>query len=242
MANERLRSTITAAGQSIDSVADHVGVDPKTVERWVLRDRVPHRRHRWKTAELLGKDEAYLWPAILDDARTQAASDAELVHLYPTRSMVPAGLWRSLLEARDSLDLLAYAGLFLADTNADLGRELRRLGESGVRVRVLLGDPASDAIRRRGEEEKIGSAMAGRAQLALNALVPAMGAPGVEVRLHQTTLYNSIYRSDATMLVNTHIYGSPAAHNPVLHLQRVAGGRLFDTYQRSFEAVWADRP
>ena len=41
------------------------------------------------------------------------------------------------------------------------------------------------------------------------------------------------------MLVNTHVYGSPAGHNPVIHLQRVAGGRVFDTYQRSFERVWA---
>ncbi len=116
-----------------------------------MRGRLPHRGHRWKTAELLGRDEAYLWPQILDDARTQAASDAEFVHLYPTRSMVPATLWRSLIDdARDSVDLLAYAGLFLADTNADLGKELRRKGKAGVRVRILLGDPESAGVQRRG--------------------------------------------------------------------------------------------
>ena len=239
MGNERLRSTIAATGQTFETVATHVGVDPKTVERWVMRSRLPHRSHRWKTAELLGRDEAYLWPEVLDDIRTQAASDAEIVHLYTTRSMVPAGLWRSLLEdARDSIDLLAYAGLFLADTNADLGKELRRKGKAGVRVRILLGDPTSEAIARRGDEEEIGPGMAGRARIALKALAPALDAPGVDIRLHDTTLYNSIYRSDGTMLVNTHVYGSPAAHNPVIHLQRVAGGRVFDTYQRSFERVW----
>ena len=40
------------------------------------------------------------------------------------------------------------------------------------------------------------------------------------------------------MLVNTHAYGSPAAQNPVLHLQRIPGGRLFDHYINSFDRVW----
>ena len=64
------------------------------------------------------------------------------------------------------------------------------------------------------------------------------GAPGIEVRQHRTVLYNSLYRFDDEMLVNTHVVGSPAPQNPVLHLQRVAGGHLFDHYLKSFERVW----
>jgi hypothetical protein len=40
------------------------------------------------------------------------------------------------------------------------------------------------------------------------------------------------------MLVNTHVYGFMAAHAPLLHLRRLAGGDLFETYSESFEAVW----
>lgn len=58
------------------------------------------------------------------------------------------------------------------------------------------------------------------------------------MRLHSTTLYNSIYLADSTMLVNMHMYGSGAPANPVMHLQQVAGGRLFESYERSLEAVW----
>ncbi|MGI9616689.1 MAG: hypothetical protein ACR2QO_27480, partial [Acidimicrobiales bacterium] len=58
------------------------------------------------------------------------------------------------------------------------------------------------------------------------------------IRLHATTLYNSIFRFDDEMLVNTHVYGIPAAHAPVMHLRRLSGGELFDIYQISFEAVW----
>ena len=62
--------------------------------------------------------------------------------------------------------------------------------------------------------------------------------PGVELRTHATTLYNSIYRFDQDLLVNGHAFGAPAAQSPVLHLRRVPGGRVWDHYMRSFEEVW----
>jgi hypothetical protein len=34
---------------------------------------------------------------------------------------------------------------------------------------------------------------------------------GVEFRLHRTVLYNSIYRADDQVLVNTHVFGLAAA-------------------------------
>lgn len=239
MANERLRSSITAAGHRYESVASHVGVDPKTVERWVTIGRLPHRTHRFAMAQLLGQDEAYLWPAVLKEARTQAASEAEFVHLYPNRGAVPRDLWRGLFtNVTDSLDVLAYAGLFLLDNEPELAQTIAAKASDGVRVRILIGDPESDAVRRRGDEEGIGTGLAERARIARSYLGPALAAPGVEIRQHGTTLYNSIYRSDGSMLVNTHVYGTPAAANPVIHLQRVAGGRMFDDYQRSFDRIW----
>lgn len=241
MANERLRSTIAAAGLTLQDVAAAIAVDQKTVDRWISTGRVPHRKHRWNTAKLLGKDEAYLWPETVDEKRVKAASDAEFLTLYPRRSAVPRDLWLSLVDdATDSLDLLAFAGLFLPDGHPDLAGELIKKAEEGTRVRILLGDPEGTAVALRGEEEDIGDGMPGRVLLSLSYLAPAIGTSGIEVRLHNTTLYNSIYRGDATMLVNTHVYGSPAVHSPVLHLQRVPGGRLFDHYQSSFEKVWED--
>lgn len=62
--------------------------------------------------------------------------------------------------------------------------------------------------------------------------------PGVEVRVHGTTLYNSLYRFDQDLLVNGHAFGAPAGQSPVLHLRRVPGGRMWDHYMRSFDEVW----
>jgi hypothetical protein len=74
---------------------------------------------------------------------------------------------------------------------------------------------------------------------AFAAPVEDTGVPGVELRLHDTTLYASIYRSDETLLANVHAFGAPAAQNPVLHLRRVPGGRVVDHYLTSFDRVWA---
>jgi hypothetical protein len=104
---------------------------------------------------------------------------------------------------------------------------------------VLLGDPASSAVAVRGAEEGVFDGVAARARLSLTHLQDAIGKPGVHINFHKTTLYNSIFRFDDTLLANTHVYGAPAAQSPVIHLQRVAGGRLFDHYMASFEKVWS---
>ena len=152
---------------------------------------------------------------------------------------MPGALWRSLLEAAsDRIEVLVFAGLFLPDGYSEIAKLLAAKAEQGTKIRLTLGDPDSEAVRRRGEEERIGDGLAARVRLGLLYLRDAIGAPGVELRFHATTLYNSLYRFDNDMLVNAHVYVAPAAHSPVLHLRRLPGGRLFDHYQASFERVW----
>src|SRR5438309_9644869 len=116
MSNERLRNAIAAAGLTIEDVAGHVGVDRKTVERWIANDRLPHRRHRYGARKLLRLDETYLWPAALSDSHLRSAAEAELITLYPHRGAVPRDLWLALVDrARVNIDILVYAGLFLWD-------------------------------------------------------------------------------------------------------------------------------
>jgi hypothetical protein len=239
MTNERLRGAVSVPGRSVRELAAAVRVDPKTVERWIATDRMPHRATRDAVARFLGLSEAYLWPATSDHAHTRAADRAELVEFYAARSAVPLDLWRSLVDdARGRFDLLAYAGLFLPE-QVDLVPRLMGKAREGVRVRVLLGDPEAPAVALRGEEEGLGDGMASRVRLSLRYFEEARGVPGLEVRLHGATLYASIVRADETLLVNTHVYGSPAAQSPVLHLRRVPGGRAVDHYLTSFERVWA---
>ena len=61
----------------------------------------------------------------------------------------------------------------------------------------------------------------------------------IEIRLHRTVLYNSIYRADDQLLVNQHTYGIPAAQAPVFCLCDTDGGEMAALYLDSFERVWA---
>ena len=72
-----------------------------------------------------------------------------------------------------------------------------------------------------------------------NCRIPAAGKmENIEVRLHDTILYNSIFRADDQLLVNTHIYGTMANNAPVFHLRKIVGGDMVSTYLESFERVW----
>jgi len=237
MSNERLRGTMNACGMGPTDLAERVQVDPKTVERWISLGRTPFRAHRWSVAKTLGVDPAYLWPDAENDTVVQKASTAELVALYPNRGNVPSTMWTDLVaHARQEVNLLVYAGLFWFDAYPDIVRNLLARADGGVRVRLLFGDPESEAVSTRGGEEGID--VAARVRMALRLIAPLLGHDGIQVRLHATTLYTSIYQADDVILANTHVYGAPAAHSPVIHLQRVPGGRLFEHYARSYERVW----
>ena len=89
MSNERLRSAIGGAGLTFHDLSEQVAVDPKTIERWVTKERVPHRRHRLQVAAILGQDDQFLWPTTVSDPRTHSASADEFVAIYGNRGSVP---------------------------------------------------------------------------------------------------------------------------------------------------------
>ncbi len=237
MPNERLRAALLQRGITPMALADMLGVDHKTVERWV-KGRLPYRRHRYAIAAHLRVDEGYLWPGALSRGQVAAASQSEIVTVYPHRSEVPRDVWGRLFgEAEAEIGVLVYAGLFLAE-DSGVQRIFAQKARAGVRVRILLGDPASPEVAQRGHDEGVGEAMAAKIRNALVMYRPLRPIEGAEIRFHRTVLYNSIYRSDDQLLVNTHLYGLTAAHAPVWHFRKVAGGEVAAAYLDSFERVW----
>ncbi|WP_067454027.1 helix-turn-helix domain-containing protein [Actinomadura macra] len=238
MANERLRAALLERGLSVATLAEGIGVDQKTVERWITQGRTPYRRHRYAVASRLGVDELYLWPDALTSEQTASASTSELITIYPHRWSVPRDAWGHLFAtAQEEIGVLVYAGLFLSEDNGVL-RTFAEKADAGVRVRILLGDPDSAQVAERGMEEGVDDAMAAKIRNALVLYKPLVGRDGIEFRFHRTVLYNSIYRADDQLFVNTHVYGVTAPHAPVWHLRRIPGGDLVNTYVDSFERVW----
>ena len=183
-------------------------------------------------------DEGYLWPDALTKDQVTAASASEVVAVYPRRSEVPRDVWRRLFESADrEIGVLVYAGLFLAE-DTSLHRVIRKKAKAGVRIRFLLGDRDDPHIADRGEQEGIGDALAAKISNAIALYAPLRDTDGVEFRMHRTVLYNSIYRADDQLLVNSHLYGVIASHAPTWHLRKVAGGEFASIYLESFEQVW----
>ena len=102
----------------------------------------------------------------------------------------------------------------------------------------MLGDPESPFVSERGHSEGIDDTMPAKVRSAIAMFRPLHAVPNAEIRLHGTILYNSIYRGDDQLLVNTHIYGIMANNAPVFHLRKIPGGEMATTYLESFERVW----
>lgn len=239
VANDRLRAAIHASGLTIEDVSSRVGVDPKTVERWIGDEtRTPHRTNRLTLVQLLSVDEVHLWPSLAGDVRTRPSSESELVHLYATRSAVPFDVWTELIHsAQCQVDVLVFSGQFLVEQH-NLLPVVRAKAAKGVKFRFAVGDHTSAAVIQRAQEEGTTGGLEGRVQMMRRYLQEVAALPTVQVRTHGTILYNSIYRFDDQALINGHAYGGLAGQNPVMHLRRLDGGLMWEHYMQSFERVW----
>lgn len=214
MVNERLHRAMRRAGLDLHTLASAAEVSSVSVEGWVSGGAVPYPGTRYRVAAILREDEADLWPGATNGT---AFASTELVDTYARRSDVPRHLWTEFLRRADrAVDLLVPAGSLPAGGHPAWLPRLAAAARRGARVRLLLSGPEGRLMAREAEDL----------------------SPAAEVRLHDAPLFNSVYRFDDDMLVNTHAYGVPAALTPVLHLRRL-NGPYFATYLRSFDEVWA---
>jgi len=232
--NENLRDALARARLQPTDVATKLRVTPKTVARWI-GGRVPYPRYRTALADLLDLDEAELWP----DVQRRRTTASGIVAVYPHRWSVPRAVWLHLFEtAETEISILAYSGLFLAD-DTGITRTLAAKAKAGVKIRILLGDPDSQAVADRGTDEGIGpDVMAAKIRNALVLYKPLCSLEAVEIRLHSAVLYNSLYRADDQLIVNAHIYGTPAADAPAWHIRATEKADLLTTYLDSYERAW----
>jgi transcriptional regulator with XRE-family HTH domain len=234
--NEPLRRALLHRRLRENDVATRLGVDPKTVRRW-LNGRVPYPHNRAALADLVESDEAELWPDAGGPLAARTRPD-DLGTIYPHRWAVPREIWTRLFaSAEHDIGILAYSALFLAEDTGIL-QILADKARAGATVRIALGDPDGPHAAERGQEEGIGDAMPAKIRNALTLYRPLAKVQDVEIRLHRTVLYNSIYRADGQFMVNQHTYGIPAAQAPVFCLCDTGSGEMAALYRDSFERVW----
>ena len=235
--NEPLRRALLQARLREDDVAARLGIDPKTVRRW-LNGRVPYPANRAALADLVGVDEADLWPDA-GGPLTARTRPAELVAIYPHRRSIPRDVWtRFFSSAEREIGILSHSASFLAEDRVVL-RILIDRAHAGVNVRIALHDPDNPHVAELGDYDGIGDATRAKVRNAIALFRPLSEVENIEIRLHRATLNNSLYRADGQLLVNQHLYGIPAALAPVFCLSESESGGMDVAYLHGFERVWA---
>ncbi len=155
------------------------------------------------------------------------------------RSSVPRDAWLQLLNsAVRRVDMLVFSGTFLAQTNPRIADTLAEHAAYGTQVRLCFGQPDGSAVALRDAEEGIGGTLGAKVRSSLSYFTGLVGAMNCDVRLHDTTLYASLFRYDDQMLINPHILGRPSSWNPVLHVRRTGSDGIFEKYLTGFERAW----
>ena len=229
--NETFCHALLKAGLNEADVAARLGVDTKTVRRWIEGRALPYRRHRWALAALLSTAETDLWPQL----RSAQPRPEELVAIYPHLGTVPREVWLRLFgSAQRNISLLDHRERPLA-ADRDIARVLAEKIRAEITVRICLVESGDAEISARLDT----STPAADLHDALELYAPLRQSGNVEIRVHQKAPYSFIYRVDDQLLVAQRAYAIGAEHAPVLHLQRTQGGNMFTAYVESFERTWA---
>jgi hypothetical protein len=221
--NETFCRALLRARLTEEGIAACLGVDPKTVRRWIEGRALPYRRHRWALATMLDTPETDLWPEL----RSAQPRPAEVVAVYPHLGTVPAEIWLRLFgSAERDISILDHPEWPLAMHTGVLSTLVQR-ARGGVTIRICIADPGTEMS-------------CAAVSSAVERYAPLRDAGEAEIRLHRGALYNAIYRADAYLVVVQRAYGVPVADGPVLLLQQAAGADMFAAYVDSFERIWAD--
>lgn len=237
--NKMLNRAMADVGMTTQDLAEKVGSDPRTVERWRADStRTPQPRLRAAAADILGMDETMLWPNAARNA-IKTGPDREVVAVYPTRFSIPTDVYRRMFTAaRTEIALCAtsYYGLF--NRLPDLSDILRDRAEAGCRVRVIVGDPTSPVIQRANDIRHQHEPMswADTIGYTLTRLEPLRDV--VEVRQTDMAWGRSVYRLDGDAMVCLYVAG-PETTFPYLHLRRRQVDGIFDQLAvRHVDGVW----
>jgi len=223
---------------SADDICDETGVHVKTVERWIRGERVPQPRYRQIVANLIGEETYVLWP---DSEVPITGSDvtSEIVAAYPHRADAPIERWWALIEGGErQIDFLGFAMQFLPEQHPRLMPLLKEKATAGCQIRIAVCDPDSHHVAHRDAEEALGGTLAARIRTSLKHFQPLRGIENASIHLHETPMYNSVFRSDDNMFVTPHLYGLSGYAAPLLCIRRLGPGGLFDSFADHFENLW----
>jgi len=237
--NSALQSAMADARLTPSKLARAVGVDTRTVDRWLANPlRAPHAATRAEVARALGVSETVLWSKAVRSA-VKVGADREIVTAYPYRNACPTSVWTKLIDsAEKQITFAGYTNYFLWQEQSRLPDRLKAKAAAGCSIRFLIGDPDSDVTRRREEVEGVPLTVSTRIRITLDALERMGVVEGLETRFSDEHIALSVFSFDDEMLVTPHLSSLLGHESPMLHLRRLGDDGLFDRFAGHVEALW----
>lgn len=167
------------------------------------------------------------------------AAFPEVVRVYAAQNSAAEEIQQQAREATE-LDVLAVRGLGLIGLNDSLLRAClpREQGGKGLRVRVALLDPDSDALARRAAEiGESAESLAGGVRLAEARLRELAEVGDVGVWRYGMLPTWRLIRTDGTMFVGAFDAGWEGHESALYKVMETPHGPLFRGFRRMFEAV-----
>ncbi|WP_067839582.1 DUF5919 domain-containing protein [Nocardia lijiangensis] len=241
MANERLRTALLQNGLTPQSAAESLGVDAKTVERWITKERVPYPKHRYALTALLHESEDYLWP---EAAPRRQFADVEAVYTTRaefTQAMPP----RQLFEGATTIDMSGLSLNLLCQQYSD--NDLLKLVAAGTTIRCLFLDPDGKHIRAREEEEGHNTGVLTslteiniRSLIRLQNKISARSTGAILIRTYDEPVrFNITVIDKKTCITQPYLPSARGVESPTFVARRTDQPGIFDTFAQVFESMWS---
>jgi transcriptional regulator with XRE-family HTH domain len=238
--NDRLRAALQNAGIDPEQLADAVGVDYKTVQRWIS-GRQPRGRHRAAVAAALAVSERELWPEAAIEPK-DGGGRMELVGAFARTDDVLAPDWKTAItEAGERIDLLDYTLIHILgapgmpdvlSAKAKAGCQIRLLISYATRARLAEDIPLDQPYE---DDPPAAAIEIARSRAIINRLLEH---ENVEARKFAAMRFNTIVRADQRMLVTLHLWGTSGQQAPLIHLKQLDHPGLFEQFEQHYEQIW----
>jgi lambda repressor-like predicted transcriptional regulator len=257
MSVELLTAAMTDAGIDVDTLAERISVDVRTVRRWV-KGTIPYARHQNRIARVLDTTARELWPEAhldSDDASDEQEGgvsagrgavggfgSGDVVAVYVGSDVPELPGWRDLLAGARSRVLLLDLTLEDVIDSATV-TQLAERAAAGCEVEILVSDPDSAYLTTtmldRDPQRSLDDVpdLAWRLDRTIATLQPLLGRQHLEVRTFVAERGVSILRFDDEMLITLHLHGAPREMEPIIHLRREEPGGIFDHYAHHAQLI-----
>jgi len=233
--NSALEHHLLEAGLTPARLAEVLGIDEKTVQRWLAGRCRPYPPHQYAVATALRVDRRNLFP---DPVAGPGATGNDLVTLYDSRLDIPNELWTELTTAPGDVEILTTDLRWFLENQPVLSAEATRHALEGASIHIALLDPDNADSTSNARTLEIAASVR-RSLAILDPLLDIDRAINTQIRLH-TGSPLTIYRFGSEMVVHHALVGLPDSLAPAWHLRRTVEDGPFDRYLAHLRHVWRD--